>query len=540
MKLKLLFFLILFCKLSLSQVYFQNITGGYVGDNITFTASPTAYYLLHRSGTPLFIPELIKLDLNGNYIWSKTITFLGNAVNGTFRIKFDNNALFITGNHTNNGFYKNFLAKLDTSGNNSWTAETDYVEINTNTRLHVVNNGYLLVGHRDYLGTGFDYTYDITLTKIDASGTFQWGKAYGDDTYDFIANSSIMTFNGELMVAGSYGIRSSGSYTPMIARFDANGSLLWMKTFTESSGQYASFRINDIATTSDGNYVMTGNSKDTAQNFDVQVIKISDTGSILWAKQLFKNGWQEYGKSIMEDSQHNIVVSGPYKQSTDYGDYIAKLNLSGTYLSAFKIKETSDDIFYFNSLFNGCGQDIMERQGVGYALSTVYRNVNIAYRHYLVLSDFNGTYSCQQQPNTYSFTNSSMNWSVNNFTILPNLATDITGNSINFGRANRHDSVITICSTTSVNELNEVDASINIFPNPAQKEVNVSISNPENKKMTATLYDLFGKKISEYRLIDQGNLKSGNHFDISTFSKGIYLLKINEGYNQYSRKIIIE
>jgi hypothetical protein len=538
MKAKTLFMLMLISFSTYSQNYFQNITGGYLGDDITFAASPTAYFLIHNSGTPLFIPELIKLDINGNYKWSKTLLFAGNSVNVN-RILFDNNYIYISGQHTNVG-YRNFLAKMDTSGNFVWTNESDYVEINTNTRIHPFNGGYLTVGHRDYLGSALDYTYDITLARLDASGSLLWGKAYGDDTYDFLANSSVVTPNGELIVAGTYGIRSTNQYIPLLARFDANGTLLWMKTLSETSGLYSSFRINDIINTSDGNFAMTGFSKDTSQNFDVQVIKINGSGNILWAQHLFQTGWQEYGKSILEDSQQNIVVSGPYTQSNNYGDFIAKLSLSGTLLGAFKIANTSDNIFYFNSAYSAIGHDLVERPGVGYALSTVYRTVNIAYRHYLVLTNYDGTFSCNTQPNTYSFSNQNMNWAPNNFTTLPAAVTNITGSLVNFNRANRNDSVLTICVPVGVNELNKEDKSITVYPNPASTYLFISMANYVTGKITLELFDALGKKVKELEVFSNGISEEHIQMDINTLTKGIYFLKVKNNSAIISKKILIQ
>jgi len=274
MKIKLLIASILISISSIAQTYFRNISGGYVSEQINFAASPTAYFLLHNSGTPSFIPELIKLNADGNYVWSKTLLFSGNSVN-VYRIKYENNYLYISGSHTHSGLYKNFFSKVDTTGNVVWTTESDYIEINTNTRIHSDSNGFLIVGHRNYLPAGApDYTYDITLLRLNQSGAFSWGKSYGDDLYDFIANASVEAPNGELMVAGNYGTRSPAQYEAMIARFDVNGGLLWMKTLSDHDSAFADIRPNDIIPTSDGNFVISAYSKDTSSNADAFIIKL--------------------------------------------------------------------------------------------------------------------------------------------------------------------------------------------------------------------------------------------------------------------------
>ena len=313
-----------------------------------------------------------------------------------------------------------------------------------------------------------------------------------------------------------------------------------MKTLSETSGIYSSFRINDIINTSDGNFAMTGFSKDTSQNFDVQVIKINGSGNILWAQHLFQTGWQEYGKSILEDSQQNIVVSGPYTQSNNYGDFIAKLSLSGTLLGAFKIANTSDNIFYFNSAYSAIGHDLIERPGVGYALSTVYRTVNIAYRHYLVLTNYDGTFSCNIQPNTYSFSNQVMNWAPNNFTTLPAALTNITGSLVNFSRANRNDSVLTICVPVGVNELNKEDKIITVYPNPASTNLIISIADYVSGKITLELFDALGKKVKEQEIFCTGSSEEHIQMDISSLTKGIYFLKVKNNSAIISKKILIQ
>ncbi len=85
----------------------------------------------------------------------------------------------------------------------------------------------------------------------------------------------------------------------------------------------------------------------------------------------------------------------------------------------------------------------------------------------------------------------------------------------------------------SVVEFENNNTELNVYPNPAQSEVNVQIpSTYESARIR--LYDILGKKVLE-STVSQERSK----IDISTFSKGLYLLKIEANDVSKTLKLII-
>jgi len=88
-----------------------------------------------------------------------------------------------------------------------------------------------------------------------------------------------------------------------------------------------------------------------------------------------------------------------------------------------------------------------------------------------------------------------------------------------------------LCTTSAVNENLYADT-FNCFPNPAGKQLTISIDN-KLINQPYRLYDFTGK------LIKSGMLESNySVIDISSLAKGVYFIIALDGYNQYSQRII--
>lgn len=89
---------------------------------------------------------------------------------------------------------------------------------------------------------------------------------------------------------------------------------------------------------------------------------------------------------------------------------------------------------------------------------------------------------------------------------------------------------------TGVSSINE-EKGIQVFPNPSNGKFIIESNLISNKPFNLELFDLSGKKF-----YSQNNIKvqSKTTLDIPSLSKGIYILKITDGTNYYSKEIIIE
>ncbi len=151
-------------------------------------------------------------------------------------------------------------------------------------------------------GTSKDKAYDIVVDDDGnqyVSGTFQ-------NTVDFGSGVSIT---------------SNGNADAFIAKYDADGNILWAKGF--GGDGYNTDYTNAVAVDDDGNVITASNFGGTivlgtdtlvsTGNWDIAVVKYDASGNYLWSKQAFsKNRKQDKPTDLKIDSQGNYVLTGYY------------------------------------------------------------------------------------------------------------------------------------------------------------------------------------------------------------------------------------
>jgi len=81
---------------------------------------------------------------------------------------------------------------------------------------------------------------------------------------------------------------------------------------------------------------------------------------------------------------------------------------------------------------------------------------------------------------------------------------------------------------------------ISIHPNPADDEVNITISNPLYSTITIDIYDITGRKVMSN---DMGELIEGEHslnLDTSSLSSGVYTVYIETTSGSFSSKKFVK
>ena len=87
---------------------------------------------------------------------------------------------------------------------------------------------------------------------------------------------------------------------------------------------------------------------------------------------------------------------------------------------------------------------------------------------------------------------------------------------------------------TASNDLMLEDASLRYYPNPVRTTLFIDVSMLPNKKMTAMLYDLSGKKLK------QQELRHGpNQIQLEQFNSGLYQLAVQYGFERKVLKVVV-
>jgi hypothetical protein len=228
----------------------------------------------------------------------------------------------------NAGFDDFWVSKLDSSGSISWEytfgfagSDTPYSIIQTN------DNGYLLSGvldvsasngqgDRNSIGSrhaGGDYW----VIKLNANGVKQWSNYYGGSFTD-TAYDAIQTEDDGYIIIGSSDSddvdisNPRGSYDFCVIKISDTGTLVWEKSFGGSEIDEA----HAISKTADGNYLIVGDTRssdlDISQNngaADLWVMKITPDGTLLWEKTLGGSSF-DVGRSISKTQDNGFLISG--------------------------------------------------------------------------------------------------------------------------------------------------------------------------------------------------------------------------------------
>ena len=164
------------------------------------------------------------------------------------------------------------------------------------------DGGYVLAGETDSFGAG---NTDIWIIKIASDGTIEWQKTYGGYASD-VAHSIQQTNDGGYIFAGETISFGAGNTDIWIIKIASDGTIEWQKTY----GGYASDVAHSIQQTSDGGYVLVGETISFgAGNTDIWIIKLASDSTIEWQKT-YGGSQREEASSIQQTSDGGYVVAG--------------------------------------------------------------------------------------------------------------------------------------------------------------------------------------------------------------------------------------
>ena len=163
------------------------------------------------------------------------------------------------------------------------------------------------------------------VIKIDTKGSMLWEKSFGGSGIDN-GHAAVKTNDGNYLIAGTAIStdgdisNSKGNSDAWIIKINDSGKLLWEKSFG-GSGFDAAWAI-DSGKGIFSSYIIAGNSKSsdgdiTSNNGenDFWVLKIDTTGKLLFEKSLGGSGL-DFAYGVIETFDQKIVVVGE-TESTD-------------------------------------------------------------------------------------------------------------------------------------------------------------------------------------------------------------------------------
>ncbi|MDF2193167.1 hypothetical protein [Paraflavitalea sp. CAU 1676] len=218
--------------------------------------------------------------------------------------------------------YIDALDSISITSDGAWSLSTppsaDWLQVSStkgsgSATVYVKNN-------KEIAGTAEEVTLTITsadqrvpATSIKINRTPYFKKVFSQlasDNFHISFNSGVATTDGGVIMVGTVFGTIPGRTEPqeegIIARFNSAGALQWKKLIGGSKADY----LNKIVATSDGNYMIAGNTRSNdgtiengnKGNFDYWITRINDQGIIAWSRT--------YGGSGIDAAQSIAALSG--------------------------------------------------------------------------------------------------------------------------------------------------------------------------------------------------------------------------------------
>jgi hypothetical protein len=239
------------------------------------------------------------------------------------------------------GSHDLFIVKFSSSGSVQWSRAVGGSDGDFGySVVQTTDDGYVVVGHTTSFGAGLRALF---IVKFSTTGSMEWTRAVGGTSSDY-GESVVQTSDGGCAVVGNTTSFGAGSCDLFIVKFSTSGSVQWSRAVGGGNSDYG----KSVVQTSDGGYVVTGNTKSLGAGYpDLFLVKLSSSGSLEWAKAV--GGTEaDYGNSIVQTTDGGYVVVG-YTTSfgAGYHDlFLVKLSSTGSLEWAKAVGGGSNDYGY--------------------------------------------------------------------------------------------------------------------------------------------------------------------------------------------------
>jgi hypothetical protein len=271
-----------------------------VGETASFASSSSDIYA-------------VKLDMNGNLMWSKYYRIAGNEY-GTSVVQTADYGFLISGSTDGFGTGNSdaLVMKINFDGDLLWVKAYGDLFNDYGSSIKAFNdNSSIMVGYTYSGGAGGG---DISMVRLNPNGVVDWTKYYGGGGLDLPCDLEITSDNGYIIsgVTYSFGLSSGDEY---FIKTDGNGYVYWSRTFGGSNLDIA-FSIKQ---TNDGQYISAGvTGSYGAGAEDIFVTKIFGNGEFNLAK-VFGAAGSDAGTGVEVRSSGDFVLAG-YTQSYGAGN----------------------------------------------------------------------------------------------------------------------------------------------------------------------------------------------------------------------------
>lgn len=272
---------------------------------------------------------LAKFSSTGTIAWQEDLTsFFGSGV----RLKPTSDGGYIGvgfGQPISTQPISGLIVKLSAAGLAQWSelfTETAQsfpgAVVNNGLNLNSINStrdgGYIVSGVADaHFSSGFAHV--LVLMKLNSAASVQWARAYYSGTWgSWVPGNSLQypvfpSADGGYVVSGTVQTLTYPFQTMFfLMHVDSDGNVVWQKAYGGTNGNSVRSNAISASVTSDGGYILAGQSNIFLQEFDGWLVKTDAQGDIQW-QNLY---------SGTEPTESNSVALNDVIQTSD-GAYAA-------------------------------------------------------------------------------------------------------------------------------------------------------------------------------------------------------------------------
>ncbi|MFH1009999.1 MAG: T9SS type A sorting domain-containing protein [bacterium] len=258
---------------------------------------------------------LVKTDANGDSLWSRT--FGGDRSETCHSVQQTTDGGYILAGNSMSfgpGWLSYWLVKTDANGDSLWSRAYGGDGFQTCYSVHQTSDGgYILAGKSDSFGSD---VWDIWLLKTDSNGDSIWNRVFGSDGNDE-CYSAQQTSDGGYVLAGAIYSFEFESFDSWLIKTDADGNCLWNRTYGGIDGE----SCNSVQQTSDGGYILAGTTSSFGAGWrDFWLLKTDADGDSLWSRT-FGGSDLDWCNSVRQTSDGGYILAGQSIGSLGFFDF---------------------------------------------------------------------------------------------------------------------------------------------------------------------------------------------------------------------------
>ncbi|CAN5402122.1 hypothetical protein BH09BAC5_BH09BAC5_04990 [soil metagenome] len=472
--------------------------------------STNHYISIGQSGAGFANHEIIYWDANFHVIWNQV--FAQAAVLGWTDIIETNDGNFVAFAYNQNHTGCNIAIKLTPTGTVLWQKEY-YIN---NTFLSSFSISKAAGNDPGFVFGGGACAASAFLIRCDGNGTILWQHEYfilggsGVETTD-----CILAENDAYILGGNIGVGSQNE--AWITKVDSAGNWIWTNQVNEPTYNQIPYRMIKLST---GNYAMICG-YNSNPNYTQLIYYFNSTGSCIGGMKFTGPGQMEINfLDMCEVSNGKIILVSSLNDSPAKSSYM-ELDATGNIL--WQRKSTGVLPGFVNSTSYGVTKTATNNYALFGASYQDGRNIAII--------DSTGAGWCNGSaaaitagaPDPYTQATSTP------IIIPPNVLEVTVSNT----PTQLTISSVVSCGGVGIENLSATNSSLQVYPNPANDEISISMGEK----------DLLNAKVSFYNVLGEMALTqtvSSSTINISSLTTGVYFMEVVVDGERFVKRVVKE